>query len=73
MEFYVYFYSLCSKEELDKAPVDWVLENTVHTMAYAVAIYGFFVVSSKSQIIPNMALYFLLFLVYFIDSYRNYL
>ena len=62
-----------SKKELDKAPVDWASGNTIHTMIYAIGIYVFFLVSSKSKLKPNLLFYGLLFMVFFVDSYRNYL
>ena len=61
-----------SKKELDKAPVDWANGNTVHSMVYAFIIYAFFIVASKSQLGPNLLLYSIMFIIYFIDSYRNY-
>ena len=62
-----------SKDENDKAPVDWASGNTVHTFIYALLIYSFFIASSKSKLVPNLILYSTLFIVYFVNSYRNYL
>jgi hypothetical protein len=61
------------REEQNKAPVDWASGNTVHSLFYAILIYIFFIISSKSKLKLNIILYTLLFIIYFIDSYRNYL
>jgi hypothetical protein len=61
------------RNENKKVLNDWTNGNTVHTMIYSIMIYMIFLVSSKSQLIPNMLFYSLLFILYFIHSYRHYL
>ena len=61
-----------SKEELNKAPNDWSSGNAIHTMVYAFIIYGIFIVTSKSRIVPNLIVYFLLFIIYLINTQKNY-
>ena len=62
-----------SQTELNKAPVDWSSGNTVHSLFYAIILYSFFIVSSKSKLYYNIFMYATLFIIYFMDSYRNYL
>ncbi len=61
------------KTEEDKAPTNWATGNTIHSMILAVAIYVVFIISSKSKIIPNLIFFGTLFILYFINTYRDYL
>ena len=60
------------KEELDKAPNDWASGNVIHTMAYAFMIYAVFILTSRSRILPNLIVYTLLFVIYLINTQRNF-
>ena len=60
-------------KENKKAPNGWDSGNAFHSMIYAIIIYSIFLLSSKSRLLPNILLYTLLFILYFINSYRNYL
>lgn len=62
-----------SKVEEDKAPTNWASGNTFHSLIIAIAVYGVFLVSSKSKLIPNLIFFSLLFIVYFVNTYRSYL
>ena len=61
------------KTEEDKSPTNWASGNTVHSIILAVAIYAVFIISSKSKIIPNLIFFGLLFILYFTNTYRDYL
>lgn len=61
-----------SDKELNKAPNDWSSGNAIHTMIYAFIIYGIFMITSKSRIIPNLIVYLLLFITYLINTQKNY-
>ena len=62
-----------NQEENDKAPVDWSSGNTVHTSVYAVFIYIAFVFISNSRLIFNLLTFGALFILYYMNSYKNYL
>ena len=59
-------------EENAKAPIDWASGNALHTMAYALIIYAFFIIFSRNKLIPNIILFLLLFIVYLINTQRLY-
>ena len=61
------------ENELDKADNNWDAGNTFHSLIFAFIIYGIFLLSSKSHLLPNIVFYSALFLVYIISSYRSYL
>ena len=61
-----------NKEELEKAPNDWSSGNVIHTMIYAIMIYSVFLITARSRLIPNIILYSLLFIIYLINTQRNY-
>tara|TARA_B110000259_G_C13794917_1_gene314258 strand:- start:51 stop:620 length:570 start_codon:yes stop_codon:yes gene_type:complete len=56
----------------DKLPNDWSSGNTINTFIYAVGIYALFLISSKSQLIPNLCFFLLIFIIYMMNTYRNY-
>ena len=62
-----------NQEENDKAPVDWSSGNTVHTSVYAIFIYIAFVFISNSRLIFNLLTFGALFILYYMNSYKNYL
>lgn len=59
--------------EDEKASNDWSSGNTVHSLAIALAIYVAFVLSSKMQLVPNLAFYGTLFVMYVVNTYRRFL
>jgi hypothetical protein len=61
------------KNEEDKAPTNWASGNTFHSIIIASLIYLVFIISSKSKLIPNLIFFGLLFILYFVNTYRDYL
>ncbi len=61
------------KDEEALAVNDWSSGNTIHSFGYAIAIYTLFVISSKSQLIPNLIFFSFIFILYFTNTYRSYL
>jgi hypothetical protein len=57
----------------DLAPNNWSSGQVFHTLALAIGIYIIFLVSSKSQLTPNLIFFVLVLTIYFINTYRNYL
>ncbi len=51
---------------------NWSCGNVKTTILFAVLIYMLFLISSKSQLIPNLIFYGLIFLLYCINTQRNY-
>lgn len=60
-------------EENEKAPTNWASGNTLHTLAIAIIVYIVFLLSSKAKLIPNLLFFSLLFILYFVNTYRDYL
>ncbi len=60
------------KKEDDKASNDWSSGNVIHSLGIAALIYGMFIISSKSQFWPNIIFFALLFILYAINTQRNY-
>ena len=60
------------KADDDKASNDWSSGNVIHSAAMAAAIYGVFLISSKSQFWPNVIFFGLVFALYAINTQRNY-
>lgn len=60
------------KKEEDKAPTNWASGNTIHTLYIAVFIYIVFLISSKSRLVPNLIFFGIMFLLYFVNTYRDY-
>lgn len=59
-------------EENDKQPNDWSSGNAIDTMTMAAMIYGIFLITSKSKLIPNAIFFILMFILYMINTQRNY-
>lgn len=59
-------------EENAKAPVDWSNGNVIHSMAYALLIYMIFIITARNQLLPNIIIFSLLFIVYLINTQRLY-
>ena len=60
------------KAEEDKAPTNWASGNTVHTIIIAMIIYTIFLISSKSKLVPNLIFFGIMFMLYFVNTYRDY-
>jgi hypothetical protein len=61
-----------SKEENDKAEVNWSNGNSLHSLVYAAFLYVIFVLSSKMQLIPNLIFLSILFFIYILNTQRLY-
>jgi len=51
---------------------DWTSGNVIETLIMSFAIYVTFLISSKSQFVPNMIFFGLLLLLYLINTQRNF-
>jgi hypothetical protein len=51
---------------------DWTSGNVIETLIMSFAIYITFLISSKSQFVPNMIFFGLLLLLYLINTQRNF-
>jgi hypothetical protein len=59
--------------ELDgMANNDWTSGNVIETLFMSFIIYTAFLISSKSQLVPNLIFFGLLLLLYFINTQRNF-
>lgn len=61
------------KSREDQEPNNWASGNTYHTMLIAFIIYFIFIISSKSRKIPNIIFFCSLFILYIINTYREYI
>jgi hypothetical protein len=52
---------------------NWSSGHVLHTAIMAVGIYIVFLLSSKSRLTPNLIFFTLVLVLYFINTYRNYL
>ena len=62
-----------NKQRQNEADTDWSSGNTFNTLIYAFLIYLLFLLSSKSRLIPNLLFFSLVFVLYFINTYRAYI
>ena len=51
---------------------DWTSGNVIETLIMSLVIYSAFLISSKSQIVPNLIFFGLLLLLYLINTQRNF-
>lgn len=51
---------------------DWTSGNVIETLIMSFAIYVTFLISSKSQLVPNLIFFGLLLLLYLINTQRNF-
>ncbi len=57
----------------DMAPTDWSRGNVVDSLIYAIGLYLIFLLTSKMKAKRNFLIFSLLFLLYLINTHRNYL
>ena len=60
-------------ENDDNTLNNWSSGNIIDTIIIAIGIYVIFLISSKSQLIPNIIFYSLTFILYAINTHRSYL
>jgi|UniRef100_A0A6C0CE66 hypothetical protein len=51
---------------------DWTSGNVIETLIMSLVIYSAFLISSKSQLVPNLIFFGLLLLLYLINTQRNF-
>lgn len=59
--------------EDDKAPTNWASGNTLHTLILGFLLYIVFLLSAKSKLIPNLIFYGTLFMLYVVNTYRDFI
>jgi len=57
----------------EEIETDWSNGNTLHTLGYGLILYILFLLSAKMKLIPNLLLYFTLFIVYVINTQKLFL
>lgn len=61
-----------NSEENDAQPNDWSSGNVIDTLSMALLIYTIFLLSSKSKFLPNVMFFVLMFILYCLNTQRNY-
>ena len=51
---------------------NWSSGNVIETFAISLAIYSIFLLSAKSRLIPNILFYIFVFIIYMINTQRNF-
>lgn len=59
-------------EENEAQPNDWSSGNVVDTLSMSLLIYTIFLLSSKSRFLPNVMFFVLMFVLYCLNTQRNY-
>lgn len=59
-------------EEQEAQPNDWSSANVIDTLTMSLLVYTIFLLSSKSKILPNIIFFTLMFILYCINTQRNY-
>jgi hypothetical protein len=60
------------QEDNEAKPNDTSSANVIDTMQMAILLYAVFLISSKSQFIPNVIFFSLMFILYLVNTQRNY-
>lgn len=60
------------QETQNKAPVDWSNGNVLDSMVFALGLYLVFFATAKMKLRSNILLYITLFILYLINTQRNY-
>jgi uncharacterized membrane protein len=60
------------RDEDEKAENDWSSGDVLGSIGMALIIYAIFIISSKSQLIPNLIFFILLFILYLLNTQREY-
>ena len=55
------------------APNDWRSGNIIDTLFVSFGLYILFILSCKMKLLPNVTFYFLIFVIYCIQTHTNYL
>ena len=61
-----------NQELNDIAPTNWASGNVIDTFIMSIVIYMFFVLTSKSQLVPNIIMYAMIFIIYCINTQRTF-
>ena len=60
-------------DKLGDGIVDWSSGNIIDTLLIAIGVYFIFIISAKSQLVPNLIFYGLLFFIYILNAHVNFL
>tara|TARA_B100001142_G_scaffold140996_1_gene142316 strand:+ start:2667 stop:3248 length:582 start_codon:yes stop_codon:yes gene_type:complete len=60
------------KELEGKAPIDWSNGNIFDSSIFAFVFYFVFLLTAKMKLVPNLTFFSLLFLIYIINTQKNY-
>ena len=61
-----------NKELESKAPIDWSNGNIFDSSIFAFIFYTIFLLSAKMKLVPNLTFFSILFLIYFLNTQKNY-
>ena len=62
-----------NKDRENKVANNWASGNTLHSLLISILIYFVFLISSKSKLEPNILFFSTLFIIYTINTYREYI
>ena len=60
------------QETENSAPIDWSSGNALDTGMFALGVYSIMLLSSKMRLLPNLLFYFILFMLYLLNTQRLY-
>ena len=61
-----------NQELEDKANIDWSNGNILSSSIFAFVLYFIFLLTAKMRLVPNLTFFSLLFLIYAINTQKNY-